>query len=205
MKWRCLRVTEEKPKLMAMRSFRSNGQKISVMNDNFGIGLGGRPNIPIDRRQFEYRDSPKETIMKNNYAWQSDFDPEDLISCAHWGYDAVEPLKELLKKDDVDINATDLTGNTALAWAVRKHNEDVVKILIDAGADVNIQNDQLQSPLAHAVRRGFYDLTKLLLENGAEVNTEEKEGRTPLHFCFRLDSLRPDICKLLIEHGAKFF
>lgn len=54
---------------------------------------------------------------------------------------AIEPVKYLIEKG-VDLNAQDKNGNTALFSASGSFNKKIVKLLIDAGADTEIWNNE---------------------------------------------------------------
>lgn len=45
--------------------------------------------------------------------------------------------------------------------------EESVKILIESGADVNIQDDTGYTPLHWATKEGYENIVKILIENGA--------------------------------------
>lgn len=57
---------------------------------------------------------------------------------------------------------------------------DAVKLLLEHGASINIQNNHGQTPMAIAIRRNM-NISKLLLERGADVNTKDEGGNTLLH------------------------
>lgn len=80
---------------------------------------------------------------------------------------------------------------------------DVARILIEAGADINVEDDNGQSPLHWAIQKGnctnshfhahlifcFHpnqnpgatDFAKYLIEKGADVNSKDENGFTSLH------------------------
>ena len=47
---------------------------------------------------------------------------------------------------------------------------DLVKGLLEKGADVNRVNDRGQSPLAGVVFKGYDEIARILIENGADPN-----------------------------------
>lgn len=57
------------------------------------------------------------------------------------------------EKDDIGIDASDRNGRTALIWASECGHEKVVRILLDAGADVNAQGGEYASALQAASAR----------------------------------------------------
>ena len=101
---------------------------------------------------------------------------------------------------DVMTNLGDL-----LALAVKGNYAIIVKLLIDAGVDVNYQDDQGESALHVAARFGHEECASaILFSNGVKVaNVELSEncfGWTPLHVA--CVEGQPAIVQLLIKAGA---
>ncbi|MDR2942762.1 MAG: ankyrin repeat domain-containing protein [Treponema sp.] len=93
-----------------------------------------------------------------------------LIRAADRGH--VEIIRELLKTA-IRINHINRLGWTALLEAVilgdgGKRHTEVVRLLVDAGADVNLPDKDGVTPLAHALNRNFFDIIKILENSGAE-------------------------------------
>ena len=86
---------------------------------------------------------------------------------------------------------------------INKYLLELTKLLLENGADPNLQTATGQAPLYYAVRAENFDLVKLLIENGADVNVQDKDDETPLHYAAFWDSV--DIIKLLIENGVDPF
>lgn len=63
-----------------------------------------------------------------------------------------------------------------------KDSEELVKFLLDRGADVNLKNDAGQSAVFFAASKGNLDLVRLLVvEFHANVRIRDKRGQIPLH------------------------
>jgi ankyrin repeat protein len=98
------------------------------------------------------------------------------------------------------INEKDFVGNLPLFSAISSGNVELVKLLLDNGADLNVQNKYGESPLHKACSGGHASIVKLLLEKGVGLNAQDKYGESPLHkACF---SGYYNIVKLLLEKGV---
>lgn len=75
-----------------------------------------------------------------------------------------------------------------------------VRMLINAGADVNAQNQHFRTPLFIAAARGQVEIVRMLVENGAIINSAAQPGDTPLRAAFT--SNRRETCAMLVELGA---
>ena len=71
-------------------------------------------------------------------------------------------------------------GSTALISASVFGRTEVVRILIEAGADVNLQNQQGSTALHSAAFLCRTEIVKMLLENGARKDFTNIFGSTPL-------------------------
>jgi len=68
-----------------------------------------------------------------------------------------------------DLNRADLTGHTALHWAVENYNLPLCKLLIEHGANVNAFSSSGLPILVKALLRKQQDLKALLVEAGADL------------------------------------
>jgi ankyrin repeat protein len=55
-----------------------------------------------------------------------------------------------------DINVLDEYGNTALIWAARNNNKEIVQTLLQKGAKVNLSGYAGLTPLHHAMRHSCH-------------------------------------------------
>ena len=69
--------------------------------------------------------------------------------------------------------------NDALISAMDWEWWDEIKILIDQGADINIQDPWGDTPLHRAAYFGNIEMVQLLLKKGANKHLKNKKGRTP--------------------------
>jgi ankyrin repeat protein len=93
----------------------------------------------------------------------------------------VEIIKALLAAG-ADVNQCGL-GDVPLTWAVDWGNIAVARVLIEAGADLQLLNHHGETALAHACEYGDTEIVRLLLDAGADVHCRGTAyGRTPLHY-----------------------
>jgi ankyrin repeat protein len=81
-----------------------------------------------------------------------------------------------------------------LQEAVERGQYNIVKLLIEKGADIHIHNDHL---FLDAARAGHFNIVKLLLDNGANVHTSNN-----MAISYAAEKGNLDLVKLLIEKGA---
>ncbi|MEP6502202.1 MAG: ankyrin repeat domain-containing protein [Betaproteobacteria bacterium] len=63
---------------------------------------------------------------------------------------------------------------------VRSGNVQIVRLLLDAGANVNEQADFAEAPIHIAAEEGFSEVVELLLSKGADANLKSTFGGTAL-------------------------
>jgi hypothetical protein len=89
---------------------------------------------------------------------------------------------------------------TALMYAVGYGQLNVVKALIDFGANVNVSNENGLTPLMIAVQRGKKNMIKTLIDAGADVNARDSYGYSILHIT---NSLMKYFIKKCIDERQK--
>lgn len=114
---------------------------------------------------------------------------------------------EALIKNGADVFERDSNGETPLHVAAKNGHAALIKLLLDAGSDVNdVDNVGFTPLICIASSSANESAMKMLLENGADVAVRDDSGMTAMH---RL-ALNEDIpaekleqaCALLIRHGA---
>ena len=121
------------------------------------------------------------------------------------------PLIEAVKRRDVssihawlgrgaDVNAPEPDGTTALHWAARLGERDIVDLLLGADASVTAANRYGVTPLLLACENGDPGVIERLLTAGADPNAAPPGGETPLMTAARTG--RADAVAVLLAHGA---
>jgi ankyrin repeat protein len=93
-------------------------------------------------------------------------------------------------------------GHTPLGLACFFGHRDVVRLLLEKGADVNTasRNAQRVAPLHAATARQDAEIVEALLKAGADPNRRQEAGITPLHEAAAAG--QDAIARLLVAHGA---
>ncbi len=94
--------------------------------------------------------------------------------------DRLDPLLTQVMPEN-NIDHTNWNGETALHWAVFFGDSglEVTQMLLDAGADPNIQDENGRASLHKAVRVGSPVIVSLLLQFGADASLLDRDGKTP--------------------------
>ena len=133
---------------------------------------------------------------------QGDYRFTPLLYAAHaMQFEAVQILLE----NNADVNSQDHKDRTPLYWILSNcsSNEklvDMVRRLLECGADPNICKNDHRTPLHEASSRGLLEAARLLLSHGAKVDVTDDGGGTP--FQVAASNGHDELTKLLVEHGA---
>jgi ankyrin repeat protein len=111
-----------------------------------------------------------------------------------------EALELIAGGVDVDVPEASGNGTTALHWAVYQHDSELVRALLEAGADPSVRNLFGSTPMMEAASVGHTEILTLLLDAGADVESRNYEGQTALMAVARTGNL--DAARPLLEAGA---
>lgn len=78
--------------------------------------------------------------------------------------------------DGANVNARDDDGRTGLLIATRERQPGAFQALLDAEADVDLQDDRLDNPFLYAGAEGILDILKLANEAGADPAITNRYG-----------------------------
>ncbi|GFF70323.1 ankyrin-1 [Aspergillus lentulus] len=106
----------------------------------------------------------------------------------------------ILRKDKGLVQIEIASDQTPLSFAAENGSEAVVKLLLEAGANMESEDNYNQTPLYLAALHGREAVVKLLLEAGANMESKNTYDRTPLYQA-ALNG-HEAVVKLLLEAGA---
>jgi hypothetical protein len=103
------------------------------------------------------------------------------VHLAVMGEDRTEEMVSVLLEAGASVDAKASGGTTALHLAAAGDSVEIVQLLIDEGAYVNVRGLTVDmTPLHQAALFGRAENARILLENGADVNARHSGGETPL-------------------------
>jgi len=105
-----------------------------------------------------------------------------------------------LLRQNVNVNAQQADGATALHWAVHRDDIQLAELLVRSGANVNAADEGGVTPLWLATQNGNSEIAMRLLKAGAKPDMPLRNGETPLMTAAEIGNL--DIVKALLTAGA---
>ncbi|XP_051526106.1 KN motif and ankyrin repeat domain-containing protein 3-like isoform X2 [Myxocyprinus asiaticus] len=112
--------------------------------------------------------------------------------------DDMAVVQKLFRLGNVNAKASQ-AGQTALMLAVSHGRQEMVRALLDCGANVNIQDDEGSTALMCASEHGRAEIVSLLLEQpGCDITVVDNDGSNALSIA--LEASHNDIAVLLYAH-----
>ena len=138
-------------------------------------------------------DAGADINISDNQQWTA------LHIAAHFGHSSI--VGELIKAPHLNLNVRNENGNTPLNLAVYNGRAASARLLIDAGADINIPDKYQQTALHMAACNGYNDIVDALIKRpDMNLNVRNENGDTPLNVA--ADNGRAASARLLIDAGA---
>lgn len=122
---------------------------------------------------------------------------------------------ELYLRYGATVNKQNDEGLTPLNFACSQRQEvhqlksyfKVCQILLGAGADIHILDQDKHTPLHMACRNANADIVEMLLANGANVNDMDYGGEAPMHkilkeVCYKVSHQPERIVRALLNYGS---
>jgi ankyrin repeat protein len=126
----------------------------------------------------------ERVIIKNVNAKHTSLGGHTLLSYSTDQGDK-KAIKMLLKNPKINVDAKDDHGRTPLSWALLRHYNDIMKLLVDKNASITARDKDGRTPLSLAAcYMGDCESNtaplEFLLSNGAELEERDNAGLTPL-------------------------
>lgn len=111
----------------------------------------------------------------------------------------LERIKALLKVNSTLIHITDKDGYTPLHRACYGNHVEVVRFLLEKGADIGAKTDVKWEPLHSCCHWNHKKAGATLIQWGADVNAESEGGQTPLHIA-AVHGADYDLAQMILMH-----
>ena len=121
-----------------------------------------------------------------------------LMVAAYHGH--IEKVLSLLQKDSQSIFARNISGQTAMSYAIDKDHKKVIDLLLAYEADVDEVDSSGGSILHRCVHHGSISKVETCLKIGVNMDSVDRNGDTPLIIAAK-NGLE-DIVRLLITSGC---
>ncbi len=121
-------------------------------------------------------------LVGNNSALANSYSSDGFPLVALAAFFGNAPVAHFLKEHGADINtiATNGSGYNALTGAVTSGHVEIVKWLLESGADANYRYGPGYTPLLTAAANGHLEIVKLLLAHGADKSAKSNDGKSAL-------------------------
>ncbi|MHA7967760.1 ankyrin repeat domain-containing protein [Paenibacillus sp. CAU 1782] len=124
-------------------------------------------------------------------------------ACFQQDTEEVQMLLTGIKPAALNKKLTDYSSSlqgTPLHIACQTGNAEIVKLLVEAGADLEIKDVARQSPLSIAISNRHHSVASYLIEAGGDIHSKGPNGLQPIHFaCAHAGR---EIIELLLSKGV---
>ncbi|XP_054616018.1 caskin-1 isoform X2 [Dunckerocampus dactyliophorus] len=100
----------------------------------------------------------------------------------------------------VNVNFQDTDGFSPLHHAALNGNMELITLLLESQAAVDIRDQKGMRPLHYAAWQGKAEPMKMLLKSGSSVNGQSDEGQIPLHLSAQHGHY--DVSEMLLQHQS---
>ncbi|XP_062874956.1 caskin-1 isoform X2 [Trichomycterus rosablanca] len=100
----------------------------------------------------------------------------------------------------VNVNFQDTDGFSALHHAALNGNLELISLLLDSQAMVDIRDQKGMRPLHYAAWQGRSEPMKMLLKSSSSVNSQSDDGQIPLHLAAQHGHY--DVSEMLLQHQS---
>jgi TonB family protein len=98
------------------------------------------------------------------------------------GAGQIKAIQKIMAGGELNVDSRDSDGWTALMYAAKGGHDDIVQLLLDAGATVDIENNVKETALHLAATYGRAEAVRLLLDADSDFTAVDASSRTPLYW-----------------------
>jgi len=112
----------------------------------------------------------------------------------------LDAVRAIVEADPTQLNEQDVRNDAPIHLASIGGHTELVRYLLDAGALIDIGDNENTTALGCVAIHGHMDIAELLIERGAAVDVADDNGNTPLRWA--VYNMHGDLARLFIDHGA---
>ena len=131
-----------------------------------------------------------------------DFKHTDELCAAAKAGDAVRVKRAIEAGDSISSGRIGGVEKPPIIWAAMSGDVDCLRVLLDAGVEVDARADVGDTALMWAVAKANRGCMNLLLDAGADVNAKDFFGMTPAMWGARFGASDHSFIDSLVEAGA---
>ena len=155
--------------------------------------------VPVSKKYSSCKGRNIENIFCTTYTiFEIVMNATDLFEACR--INDLDTVKDLYEQDASIIHTTDARGFTPLILAVYNDAPEIVRFLIEKGADLNAQDASGNTALMGVCFKGYKNIAQQLIAAGATINQRNGNGATALTFAATFGHLQ--IAEWLLQNGA---
>ena len=157
-----------------------------------------------EKKITNYKEKISNFNLKNKY---TNFISTEKKYKKNYNNKLIDFITEKEKIEDIQkikrlMNKVDINGKSILMLSIIKKKTEICKLLIENGADVNIQDNHGKTALMYGIEKGITDICELLIESkNINLNIMSKNNNWSA-IDYALDYNNIKIVKLLIEKNG---
>ncbi|XP_074027424.1 acyl-CoA-binding domain-containing protein 6 [Leptinotarsa decemlineata] len=129
--------------------------------------------------EADLSEDPKDHWVKVSSMPAENIPSSDMTLTDYVKSGEVAEVEKLLKSERSKMNDLDGDGLALLHWATDRGNLDMIKVLVDAGADLGVRDVEGQTALHYACSCGHVSCVEYLLSKGADSRVLDDDGNSP--------------------------
>ncbi len=167
-----LLVSSVNATMMPRKNNNSNSnQGLARVNRELGIGKKKKQvkKLVLNKKEIRSVLHKDDLATFKKVAWEDMYETKDRMLMDACISGALKIVVYLVK-EGADVDGFD---SIPLYWAVASREHKMVKVLLQAGADVNKKDGRGQTPLYNTLETGDINLAKMLINAGASIDSKD--------------------------------